>query len=101
MGWKGNAMPIDSSPRGAEVLHQPPQPKYPEPRPGQESDEPVRGQLGAAQAERDGGMAGRPSLPDRPEPMAVDVEDEEADPVIDSGPGIDDDGLKSLRKQRG
>ena len=72
-------MPIDSSPHGAEVLHQPPQPQYPEPRPGQESDEPVRRQPGAAQA---------------------DAEDEEDDPVIDSGPGIDD-GLKSLRKQRG
>jgi hypothetical protein len=32
--------------------------------------------------------------------MPVDVEDEEADPVTDSGPGIDD-GVKSLKKQRG
>lgn len=89
-------MPIDPSPHGAEILHQPPQPKYPEPKPGQESDEPVHGQPGAK-----AGNGGRPALPDRPEQMAVDIEDEEADPVIDSGPGIDDDGLKSLRKQRG
>lgn len=90
-------MPIDPSPHGAEILHQPPQPQYPEPKPGQESDEPVRGHPGAAEA----GNGGRPSLPDRSEPMGADVEDEEADPVIESGPGIDDDGLKSLRKQRG
>jgi hypothetical protein len=32
--------------------------------------------------------------------MAADMEDEEADPVIDSGPGIAD-GIKSLKKQRG
>jgi hypothetical protein len=42
----------------------------------------------------------RPSLPDHPERMAADIEDEDADPVIDSGPGIDD-GPTSLKKQRG
>jgi hypothetical protein len=35
----------------------------------------------------------RPSLPDRPQRMAADIEDEEADPVIDSGPGIADGAL--------
>src|SRR6478735_2986513 len=33
----------------------------------------------------------RPPLPDRSEPMAADIEDEDADPVVDTGPGIDDD----------
>ena len=32
----------------------------------------------------------RPALPDHPQQMAADVEDEEKDPVVDSGPGIDD-----------
>ena len=32
----------------------------------------------------------RPALPDHPEQMAVDIEDEEADPVVDTGPGIAD-----------
>jgi len=28
----------------------------------------------------------RPALPERPRPMAADIEDEEADPVVESGP---------------
>lgn len=32
----------------------------------------------------------RPPLPENPEIMAADVEDEEADPVVDTGPGIAD-----------
>ena len=43
-------------------------------------------------------IASRPALPDAPETMAADVEDEEDDPVVDSGPGIAD-GLPS--RQRG
>jgi len=35
-------------------------------------------------------IAHRPGLPDHPELMAADIEDEEADPVVDSGPGIAD-----------
>jgi hypothetical protein len=36
--------PIDSAPHGAEILHSPAEPPYPEPKPGEGSDEPVRGQ---------------------------------------------------------
>ena len=32
----------------------------------------------------------RPGLPEHPERMAADIEDEEADPVVDEGPGITD-----------
>lgn len=32
----------------------------------------------------------RPALPDRPKQMAADIEDEDDDPVVDSGPGIAD-----------
>lgn len=35
-------------------------------------------------------IAHRPELPEHPELMAADVEDEEADPVVDTGPGIAD-----------
>lgn len=87
--------PIDPSPEGAEVLHQQHEPKFPEPKPGDESDEPVRGQPGAAQPDD-----ARPELPNHPTSTAADIEDEDADPVIDDGPGIAD-GVKSLRKQRG
>jgi hypothetical protein len=34
----------------------------------------------------------RPGLPERPQLMAADVEDEDEDPVVDSGPGITDQG---------
>lgn len=33
-------------------------------------------------------IARRPGLPERPAIMAADIEDEEADPVRDDGPGI-------------
>ena len=88
--------PIDSSPESAEVLHQQQEPRFPEPRPGEESDEPVRGQPGAAQPDSDD----RPALPEHPVSTAADIEDEDADPVIDDGPGIAD-GVTSPRKQRG
>ncbi|RYY94972.1 MAG: hypothetical protein EOO24_23730 [Comamonadaceae bacterium] len=35
-------------------------------------------------------IAKRPALPDHPEIMAADIEDEDDDPVVDSGPGIAD-----------
>lgn len=35
-------------------------------------------------------IAHRPGLPEHPERMAADIEDEEADPVVDEGPGITD-----------
>ena len=89
---------IDSAPHGAEVQHELPEPRYPEPQPGQESDEPVRAQPSAGGAEP--AIGHRPDLPAQPAMTAADVEDEDADPVVDEGPGIDD-GVRSLRKQRG
>ena len=58
--------------------------------------EPVRGQPGAAQPDRED----RPSLPEHPLSTAADIEDEDADPVIDDGPGIAE-GVSSPSKQRG
>ena len=71
--------PIDPSAHGGEVLHEPLK-KFPPSKPGDDPGQPDIGH--------------RPALPDHPEPMAVDVEDEEADPVVDSGPGIAD-GVES------
>ncbi|HSV46497.1 MAG TPA: hypothetical protein VLJ58_11995 [Ramlibacter sp.] len=48
-------------------------------------------------AERQPEIGERPGLPEHPEPMAADLEDEEADPVVDSGPGIAD-GPQSARR---
>jgi len=38
-------------------------------------------------------IAERPELPEHPQIMAADIEDEEADPVVDAGPGIADGAL--------
>ena len=89
--------PLDPTPLGDEMVHRLPERKFPQPKPGKESD-PVRGDHAASEREPD--IRDRPALPEHPQPMAADVEDEEADPVVDSGPGIDD-GVKGLRKQRG
>ena len=87
--------PRDPSPLGDEMVRtlperKFPERKFPEPKPG--------GNATADEAAPD--IAHRPALPDRPERMAADVEDEEADPVNDSGPGIAD-GVHSLNKQKG
>lgn len=88
-------MPDDTSPHGGEAMHEPPdRARIPQPKPGRASDEPPRGQPQAG-APREKQMGDddieRPSLPDHPEPMAADVEDEDDDPVVESGPGVDDD----------
>jgi|EndMetStandDraft_4_1072995.scaffolds.fasta_scaffold87835_2 hypothetical protein len=71
--------PIDPSPHGGEILHQLPERKFPPARDGH---------VPAVDGAPD--ILHRPALPDHPEQMAVDIEDEEADPVVDSGPGIAD-----------
>ncbi|HWI82678.1 hypothetical protein [Ramlibacter sp.] len=56
-------MPIDSTPEGAELMHQPAQPRYPEPKPGQQAeDDPA----GATSAEPD--RAGAQAPAERPDP---------------------------------
>ena len=90
--------PDDPTPHGGEIMHELPQrAKIPQPKPGGETDEPAGG---SPRAEDEPEGARRPALPEHAEPMAVDIEDEEADPVTDRGPGIDD-GVKSLKKQKG
>lgn len=82
--------PRDPSPLGDEMVRTLPERKFPEPKPGDH----------AAADEAAPDISHRPALPGHPEPMAADVEDEEADPVTDAGPGIAD-GVRSLNKQRG
>lgn len=82
--------PRDPSPLGDEMVRTLPERKFPEPKPGDHS--------AADEAAPD--ISHRPALPEHPQPMAADVEDEEADPVTDTGPGIAD-GVRSLNKQRG
>jgi hypothetical protein len=83
--------PRDPTPLGDEMAETLPESKFPEPKPGGS---------GATTDEAAPDISKRPALPEQPERMAADVEDEESDPVIDSGPGIAD-GVRSLNKQKG
>lgn len=79
-------MPDDPTPHGGEALHAPPdRARIPAPEAGLTDDAPPV--PAAAPAD----IAARPALPTQPVRTAADIEDEDADPVIDSGPGIDDD----------
>ena len=83
--------PEDPTPLGDAMTHRFPDQKIPQPPPHR---------AGAAGVKDERGTAGRPALPDHPERMAADIEDEDADPVVDTGPGIAD-GVKGPTKQRG
>lgn len=80
-------MPIDPTPPGLGIMTKTPEDKkLPQPEEagnGRDSDIPDP---------RDGAseVRNRPELPESTEVMAADVEDEEADPVVDTGPGIAD-----------
>jgi hypothetical protein len=93
-------MPKDATPLGDEMAQSMPEPKFPRPKPGQESDEPGHSRPSANESEPASDIAHRPALPDHPQRMTADIEDGDADPVIDIGPGIDD-GPANVRKQRG
>jgi hypothetical protein len=82
--------PIDPSPHGGEILHELPERKF------------VPEANGAASAldPQEPDIAHRPGLPQHPEQMAADIEDEEDDPVVDSGPGMSD-GVRGRQRQRG
>ncbi len=91
--------PTDTSPDAGEIMREPPpQRRFAQPKPGRKSGVPAPG--GARDPGKKPDIAHRPSLPEHPRQMAVDVEDEEEDPVIDSGPGIAD-GVKRLKKHGG
>ena len=74
--------PTDTTPDPRDMLRIPESQEIPEPTPD--------GGHHPHQSTRRPDIARRPQLPDHPEIMAADVEDEEADPVLDSGPGIAD-----------
>lgn len=88
-------MPNDPTPLGDAMTHRFPNQKIPDPKPN--ADEAGQDTPEAAHADD---ISERPALPDHPERTAADIEDEEADPVIDTGPGIAD-GVRGPKKQRG
>lgn len=91
-------MPDDTSPHGGEAMHPlPDRAKIPKDRPGASDSLRERGdEISRAEIER------RPALPDDSEPLAADIEDEDDDPVVESGPGVaEDTGKPSVVKQPG
>ena len=72
--------PIDPSPHAGEVLA-PTEKPFPAPNPTPDiAPHPTSGETS---------IVDRPPLPPTTEIMGVDVEDEEADPVVESGPGLE------------
>lgn len=104
--------PRDPTPHGGEAFHElPDRAKIPEPKPGGQADKPLLdpGAHPARTPDNDAGdtprpgereIRQRPPLPESSEVLAADVEDEDADPVKESGPGVDDDdGKPSVTQQ--
>jgi hypothetical protein len=73
--------PIDPSPHFGEVMQEP-EKQFPKPTPDV-THEPK------PKALDDVPVQDRPPIPSRSETMAVDIEDEDADPVVESGPGLE------------
>jgi hypothetical protein len=84
--------PQDPTPLGDEMVERLPERKFPQPKAGSE-----RPSTSSEESAKALDISRRPSLPDHPERMAADIEDEESDPVIDTGPGIAD-GPRSFKK---
>lgn len=87
--------PTDDSPHAGEIM-QPPERRIPQPLPGQESHDARGDELGD---EADVGH--RPPLPRHHERSAPDAQGDAAGPVMQHRRVRDDDGVKSVKKQRG
>jgi hypothetical protein len=97
-------MPEDTSPHGGEAFHPPPQrARIPDPPP-QATDPVAHGRTDTVQRPDEDTIARRPSLPEGTQTLAADVEDEDADPVVEAGPGVADpagQGTVSVTRQPG
>jgi hypothetical protein len=91
--------PKDPTPHFGEIM-QPPNRTIPQPKPGEENDERLESEPTAEDAADEPVIGERPPLPAHPERMTASGEKEETDPAIERGPGIED-GVKSLKKQKG
>lgn len=77
--------PKDPTPHGGEAFHElPDRAKIPKPKPDNNA--------GGTPRPDEREIRERPPLPEGSAILAADIEDEDADPVKDSGPGIDDEG---------
>jgi len=96
-------MPDDTTPHGGEAMHVPPdRATIPQPKPGAEGEEAPRARKHDDDNPTPPDLRDRPKLPEHPEAMAADIEDEDADPVVESGPGVaEETGRTSVTRQPG
>lgn len=95
--------PVDPTPLGDEMVHRLPERKFPQAPPSGigATQTPAEGEQADADALDDAPeIAQRPALPDQSQQMAADIEEEDSDPVIDSGPGITDGPGRRPHTQR-
>ena len=79
-------MPDDNTPHGGEAFHTLPQrARIPDPPP-QGTDAASKARSDSAESPEAQAIARRPALPGNPATMTADREDEDADPVVESGP---------------
>jgi hypothetical protein len=78
--------PTDTTPDPRDMLRGPETPEFLEPAPKGQRQEHGGPSTPVAVGER-------PPLPDHPQIMPADVEDEDADPVVETGPGVSDSVL--------
>lgn len=97
-------MPEDTTPHGGEAFHSPPvRARIPDPPP-QATETGIPGRADTAERPDPDEITQRPPLPEHLQPMAADMEDEDADPVVDTGPGLEDpgdSGVVSVTRQPG
>jgi hypothetical protein len=78
--------PTDTTPDPRDMMRGPETPEFLEPQPVNRRKE--HGAPGTPLATGE-----RPPLPEHPRVMPADVEDEDADPVVETGPGVSDSVL--------
>jgi hypothetical protein len=88
--------PLDTTPRGDEMVRRLPERKFPEPKP-QGTDEdaemghtPLARDTAAGEPGTEPDISRRPALPDHPQRMAADIEGEVPDPSL-AGPVLKPD----------
>ncbi|AEG94657.1 hypothetical protein [Ramlibacter tataouinensis] len=92
--------PTDTTPDPRDMLRAPDEPEFLQPAPQAQAGRQAR-DADEAQAPDEAALDERPPLPAQPVLTAVDIEDEEADPVGDDSPGLAERFQSDATLQRG
>jgi hypothetical protein len=92
--------PDDPTPLGDAMTHRFPDQKIPEPNADDSSRAGGHGAHRVPDGDPSEDIENRPPLPDHPQRMAADVQNDEVEPALDSGPGFTH-AIKPPRGQRG